>query len=71
VADPGDTITLTVGALPPGATFDAVAGNPALGEFCWTPEPGQAGGYAITFSADDSGFPPLSASRKSPLWCVR
>ncbi len=63
VADPGDTITLTTGALPPGATFAAVAGNPALGEFRWRPEPGQAGEYAITFSADDSGFPPLSASR--------
>jgi hypothetical protein len=48
-ADPdGDTVTVGVGALPVGATFD-----PASRRFRWTPGYDQAGPYAIHFTATD------------------
>ena len=41
--------TLSVSGLPTGATF-----NEITGEFDWTPVPGDAGTYTVTFTATDS-----------------
>ncbi len=55
----GDALTYSVGALPAGATFD-----PAAREFSWTPDYGQAGSFAVTFTAEDgTSSYSLSASK--------
>ncbi|NBO65073.1 MAG: tandem-95 repeat protein, partial [Acidobacteria bacterium] len=56
--DSGQTLTLTTGSLPPGATF-----NPSNGQFAWTPTGTQTGSYTISFTATDNGSPVLSDTR--------
>lgn len=46
-ADENDTVTLSVGELPDGATFDK-------GTFTWTPSDTQLGSHEVTFTATDS-----------------
>jgi len=47
----GDPVTLSVGALPPGADFD-----PVSGDFSFTPDFNQGGqGFQVTFTAADPG----------------
>jgi hypothetical protein len=54
-SDPdGDTIELSTGELPAGASFDQVTGT-----FSWTPDNTQAGNYVVGFYALDNGVPPL------------
>lgn len=57
VYDPdGDAIILAMQNLPEGATFDA-----STYEFLWTPDFLDSGNHIITFTATDSGQPPLSS----------
>lgn len=49
----GDVVSLLVAGAPPGATFNATAGNPATGTFAWTPLTSQSGPRIVTFSATD------------------
>ncbi|HEY3281768.1 MAG TPA: Ig-like domain-containing protein, partial [Armatimonadota bacterium] len=44
----GDAVTLSATGLPSGAAFAA-----STGSFNWTPSPGQAGTYTVTFGASD------------------
>ncbi|MBL8533517.1 MAG: putative Ig domain-containing protein, partial [Betaproteobacteria bacterium] len=44
------TVTVTAGALPPGASFD-----PETLDFTWRPGAAQAGNYQVTFTAVDTG----------------
>ncbi len=60
-ADPnsGDVITLTGSSLPPGATMapSLPHSGPNTGissTFSWTPAPGQAGSYTITYTVTDN-----------------
>ena len=55
--DPGDTVTLSAGSLPMGATVSGLpmTGNPAQGSFSWTPSQTQGGTYPIAFTAKDLG----------------
>ncbi len=46
-----DTVSLTVLGIPAGATFTAVASNPATGNFSWTPTAG--GSTILTLTAAD------------------
>ena len=48
--DPNDSVTLSAGNLPSGASFD-----PGTGLFSWTPGYQQAGNYNVTFTAEDNG----------------
>lgn len=52
--DAGDEVTLSVEDLPDGAEFDE-----EFGLFSWTPGEDAAGNYEVTFTATDSGDPPL------------
>jgi PKD domain-containing protein/putative Ig domain-containing protein/Big-like domain-containing protein/cadherin-like protein len=45
--------SLSAAPLPPGSTFTPGAGN-VSGTFHWTPSPGQAGSYAVTFTASNA-----------------
>ena len=47
-SDSDDTLTLTNGTLPAGATFDV-----QTGAFSWTPTFYQDGSYTVTFTATD------------------
>lgn len=55
----GDAVALSAGNLPTGSTF-----NPTTGRFTWTPDFGQAGNYALTFTVTDDGTPPLQVSEQ-------
>ncbi|NDD63612.1 MAG: tandem-95 repeat protein, partial [Acidobacteria bacterium] len=57
--DAGQTLTITAGSLPPGATFVSTGGS---GQFRWTPTTGQVGSYTISFTVTDNGAPVLSSS---------
>jgi YD repeat-containing protein/VCBS repeat-containing protein len=46
--DAGDHLTFSADGLPDGASFDA-----QTGQVRWTPGPGQAGRYTVTFSVSD------------------
>jgi hypothetical protein len=55
--DAGDTVTLNVAGLPPGASMTPplpTTGNPASSVFGWTPLIAQAGTYIVSFSATDN-----------------
>jgi len=55
--DSGENIILSATGLPTGSTFSAVTGNPARGNFSWTPTEAQGpGDYTITFIATDGFF---------------
>ncbi len=47
----GDALTYTAQNLPSGAGID-----PATGLFTWTPQPGQAGNYAVLVTASDGSL---------------
>ena len=47
----GDTVTYSAEGLPRGASFD-----PQAGEFVWTPDYIQAGGYSVRFQATDGNL---------------
>jgi cysteine-rich repeat protein len=56
-ADAGDTVTLNVAGLPPGASMMPslpTTGNPVSSLLSWTPLISQAGTYVVNFSATDS-----------------
>jgi len=53
---PENKVSLRVGELPTGATFDAVSRV-----FAWTPTREQGGVHTITFTAADDGVPSASA----------
>lgn len=54
-SDPDGTIpALSTSALPPGARFTDQENG--FGSFSWTPAPGQAGTYPITFTASDGSL---------------
>ncbi|NDD64479.1 MAG: hypothetical protein EBZ36_10970, partial [Acidobacteria bacterium] len=57
-ADSGQSLTLTTGVLPTGATF-----NLTSGQFNWTPTEAQTGSFTVTFTATDNGVPQLSQTR--------
>jgi hypothetical protein len=50
-----DQLTYTAGDLPLNASFDAAAQT-----FTWSPDYGDAGDYAVTFTLTDNGSPSLS-----------
>jgi PKD repeat protein len=57
----GDPVTITqinppAGATPPSSTSGVLP-------FSWTPSPGQAGTYSVTFTATDNGTPALSDTK--------
>lgn len=47
----GDTVALSTGPLPSGASFADQGGNSGI--FSWTPDPTQAGTYEVGFIGDD------------------
>jgi hypothetical protein len=53
------SLALTAGGLPAGATF-----NPNTGAFAWTPSAVQTGIQTIAFTATDNGSPRLASSRE-------
>ena len=58
-ADPGDTVTLHSGGMPPGAALNPglPTTGPATGVstvFSWTPTAAQAGAHVVTFSVTDT-----------------
>ncbi len=60
--DPSDIVTLTVEGLPDWLTMtDNQSGNPAIIILNGIPEYTDSGSYDLTFTAEDSGSPPLSA----------
>lgn len=56
VAD-GLTLTSNVGAVLPGATFNATGTNPATGTVCWTGTAGSSGFYSFIVTATDDACP--------------
>lgn len=53
----GDTVTITSGPLPPGATLTPqvpAVGNPVCRTFSWTPTVGQIGLTCVTFTITDN-----------------
>ena len=61
--DSGQTVTLTVGNLPSGATFDSASGS-----FRWVPSEAQGpGDYTISFTATDNGSPSLSNTKSMSI----
>lgn len=55
--DSGQIVTLNVAGLPPSATMTPslpISGNPVSSTFSWTPTPGEAGIYVMTFTATDN-----------------
>jgi hypothetical protein len=56
----GDFLTLTSSGVPPGATinpptpFVGAPGQDVIVQFCWTPGPGQVGGFEVVFVVMDS-----------------
>jgi hypothetical protein len=66
-ADPdnGDVVTLSATTLPPGSSFspNPATGNPASGQFSFTPSQSQAGQtFVVNFSASDNHGAQASAS---------
>ncbi|TMI53536.1 PKD domain-containing protein [Candidatus Bathyarchaeota archaeon] len=54
-SDPeGGPVSIAAHNLPTGASFDS-----STGEFVWTPSSDETGNYSITFTALDSGTPPM------------
>lgn len=53
-SNPSDLVTLNHVGLPPGAQFNVVKGNPAIGTFLWTPTLAHVGEHIVTFTAIDS-----------------
>ncbi len=68
--DPGQAVTITVAGAPPGATFDSSI-NPKNGVFNWTPGHNQLGTYTLTFTAKDSGVPPLATTKRITITVVQ
>jgi len=59
-SDPdNDQLTYAAGNLPTGAAFDG-----ATQTFTWTPDYGDAGNYAVTFTVTDNGSPVQSDSEE-------
>ena len=56
--DLGELIIITASGLPQGAMF-----APDTGVISWTPSLNQTGTYTVTFTAMDSGNPPMSNSK--------
>lgn len=55
--DPTDVVTLSVGALPAGATLTPAlptSGNPVCATFNWTPASNQVGNTVVVFTATDT-----------------
>ena len=55
--NPGDTVTITSGPLPAGATLSPQVppvGNPVCRTFTWTPTVGQLGAHVVTFTITDN-----------------
>jgi len=53
--DSGDSVTLTASGVPANAGFNQTSGNPANGQFSFTPAASQAGQtYTVTFIATDN-----------------
>jgi hypothetical protein len=55
--NPADTVTITSGALPAGATLSAqvpAVGNPVCRTFAWTPTVGQLGVTSVNFTITDN-----------------
>jgi hypothetical protein len=57
--DLNQSLALTAGGLPGGATF-----NPNTGAFAWTPSAVQTGLQTIAFTATDNGNPRLASTRE-------
>lgn len=57
--DAGDILTLSASPLPTGATF--TDNGDGTGAFDWTPQPGQANVYNLTFSVTDDAATPGTA----------
>jgi hypothetical protein len=53
----GDGLSYEVSGLPEGASF--IDNGDGTASFSWTPEPGQAGNYPVTFSVTDDGMESL------------
>ena len=62
-ADAGDLVTISIVGVPIslGATFVTTVGNPATGDFSWTPDSGDVGTYILTFTARDNSASTLSS----------
>ena len=53
--DAGDTVTLAASGVPPNASFNQASGNPANGQFSFTPAASQAGQtFTVQFTATDN-----------------
>jgi uncharacterized protein (TIGR03437 family) len=61
--DAGQSVTLSSPNLPAGAIFNTVPGNPATGQFIWTPNFAQLSNFTVTFVATDNGQPPRVVSK--------
>jgi subtilisin-like proprotein convertase family protein len=61
----GQTVTLSSGALPTGATMTPAlptSGNPVQSVFNWTPSTSQTGNFTIIYTARDNAEIPLAAT---------
>ncbi len=58
--DSGQVVTLTVQNIPAGALFNTTPGNPATGQFIWTPNFAQLSNFTVNFVATDNGQPARS-----------
>ena len=61
----GDQVTITATGTPfgRGATFVTGPGNPATGNFSWTPGAGDVGTHVLTLTATDNSSGQLSSQR--------
>ena len=61
--DAGDTVTLSAANVPANATFNQASGNPANGQFSFTPSQSQSGQtFTVNFSATDNHGSSVSRS---------
>ena len=52
--DAGDSVALSASSLPQHSSFNQTSGNPANGQFSFTPSASQVGTFAVSFTATDS-----------------
>ncbi len=60
---PAQLVTLSASAIPDGASFTSVPGNPAVGTFEWAPTDADGGAHTVTFTAVDDAVPSLNVAK--------
>jgi len=53
-SDPGSSVSLQTAGIPVGSSFTSTSGNPAQGNFSWTPSASNLGTSVINFTAQDN-----------------